>query len=109
MVFTGVFFIVWCGAGVVTVNGKLLGGKLSFFQSVCVLGYCLFPLVVASIINPIVGIRFIKAIISAIAFVWSSYASVGFLGELNLEQRRILAIYPIILFYFILGWIIFVT
>lgn len=28
LVFAGVFVIIWCGAGVVTVNGKLLGGKL---------------------------------------------------------------------------------
>ena len=44
LVFTAVFVIVWCGAAVVTANTALLGGKISFFQSVCVLGYCIFPL-----------------------------------------------------------------
>lgn len=28
VVFTGVFVIIWCGAGVVTLNASLLGGKL---------------------------------------------------------------------------------
>ena len=42
--FTDVFILGWCGAGVVTVNSQLLGGKISFFQSVCVLGYCILPL-----------------------------------------------------------------
>ena len=28
LVFTGVFVIIWCGAGVVTLNSQLLGGKL---------------------------------------------------------------------------------
>merc|ERR1712136_71523 len=40
--FAEVFVIVWVGAMVVTVNTKLLGGTISFFQSVCVPGYC-FP------------------------------------------------------------------
>ena len=39
LVFAAVFFIVWFGAGVVTLNAQLLGGNISFFQSVCVLGY----------------------------------------------------------------------
>jgi hypothetical protein len=38
VVFTSVFFIIWVGAGVITLNGLLLGGRISFFQSVCVLG-----------------------------------------------------------------------
>ena len=42
--FAEVFVIVWLGAMIVTLNTKLLGGNISFFQSVCVLGYCLLPL-----------------------------------------------------------------
>merc|ERR1719373_357449 len=47
--FTLVFCIVSGGAVVITINGKLLGGNLNFFQSVCTLGYCLFPMNVASL------------------------------------------------------------
>ena len=36
--FAEVFMIVWLGSMVVTLNTKLLGGHISFFQSVCVLG-----------------------------------------------------------------------
>merc|ERR550532_2496667 len=46
--FADVFVIVWVGSAVVTLNALLLQGKVSFFQTVCVLGYCLFPLVVAA-------------------------------------------------------------
>ena len=49
LVFATVFVIVWCGAALVTVNAQLLGGSISFFQSVCILGYCVFPLTLASI------------------------------------------------------------
>ena len=45
--FAEVFVIVWAGSLVVTLNTKLLGGHISFFQSVCVLGYCLLPLGIA--------------------------------------------------------------
>ncbi|KAI3644092.1 hypothetical protein MP228_010256 [Amoeboaphelidium protococcarum] len=136
-VFTGVFFIYWCGAAVVTLNANLLGGKISFFQSVCILGYCLFPIIISAIIVYIIPLPyFIRAIIVAVCFLWSTFASVGFLGvgprletggggilpiSLNMnsaslqvneggvaENRRLLALYPVCLFYFVVGWIVFV-
>jgi hypothetical protein len=45
-----VFAEVALGAIVLTINCILLGGEIVFFQSVCLLGYCLFPLVVAAIV-----------------------------------------------------------
>merc|ERR1712025_616746 len=47
--FTEFFVLFWVGSAVITVNAKLLGGSISFFQSVCVLGYCIAPLVGALI------------------------------------------------------------
>ena len=49
LVFATVFVIVWLGAAVVTVNAQLLGGTISFFQSVCILGYCVFPLTLSAL------------------------------------------------------------
>ena len=37
LVFAAVFVVVWAGAAIVTLNAQLLGGRISFFQSVCVL------------------------------------------------------------------------
>ncbi len=48
--FAEVFVIVWAGAVIVTLNTKLLGGSISFFQSVCVLGYCLLPLAISLVV-----------------------------------------------------------
>jgi uncharacterized membrane protein YhdT len=48
LVFAAVFVIVWCGAAAVTLNAQLLGGSISFFQSVCILGYCVFPLTLSA-------------------------------------------------------------
>ena len=43
------FILIWGGAVEVTVNAKILGGKVSFLYSVRVLGYCIFPINLAAI------------------------------------------------------------
>ena len=75
LLFEIVFIIVWLGAAVIAVNGQLLGGTISFFQSMCLLGYCLFPLIVAATLNLFIG-RFthilLKLLYVGIAFVWAT-------------------------------------
>jgi hypothetical protein len=71
-VFSATFFIIWFGSAVVTLNSQLLGGKLSFYQSVCVLGYCIFPLVLVSMFTWILP-YFIKFIVVVVAFMWATY------------------------------------
>ena len=41
-----------CGLGAVilTFNAILLGGEIVFFQALCLLGYCLFPICVSAIV-----------------------------------------------------------
>lgn len=52
-----VFAEVALGAIILTLNVILLGGEIVFFQSVCLLGYCLFPLVIAAIICAFISIK----------------------------------------------------
>lgn len=107
LMFTYSFALVWAGAAVVTVNSKLLGGKLSFFQSVCVLGYCIFPLVLAACLTLLVGsLILFRVLMVAVGFAWSVYASIGFFSDISLDRRRILAVYPIFFFYFVLSWLV---
>ncbi|KAG2221247.1 hypothetical protein INT45_012368 [Circinella minor] len=110
-IFTGVFVIVWLGSAVVTLNAKLLGGAVSFFQSVCVLGYCLFPLVLSSIFAAFINLIWARLPIAIITFSWSTYASVGFLSEsqVHLTNRRVLAVYPLCLFYFVISWLTLIS
>ena len=77
LVFSSVFVIISCGAAVVTVNALLLGGNISFFQSVCVLGYCIFPLNIASVVCLLGGHIIWRAIVVAVCFFWSTGASLG--------------------------------
>ncbi|KAG2235464.1 Yip1 domain-containing protein [Thamnidium elegans] len=110
-IFTGVFVIVWLGAAIVTLNAKLLGGAVSFFQSVCVIGYCLFPIVVSAIVATFVKIIWVRLPVTIVSFIWSTYASVGFMSEsqVHLENRRALAVYPLFLFYFIITWLVLIS
>merc|ERR1711997_257380 len=98
------------GALVVTLNIKLLGGHISFFQSVCVLGYCLLPLGIALAIcriilmasNQSMGPFILRCIFVLLGFIWSTYAATQFLGDCQPPKRKALAAYPMGLFYFIL-------
>eukprot|EP00922_Rhytidocystis_sp_ex-Travisia-forbesii_P058349 GHVS01086253.1.p1 GENE.GHVS01086253.1~~GHVS01086253.1.p1 ORF type:complete len:232 (+),score=33.38 GHVS01086253.1:94-696(+) len=111
LVFTIVYVVVWIGSFVVTLNAKLLGGWISVFQSVCVLGYCLFPMDLAAVICLFVppSFRFLKLIVTFVALHWSTGASVAFMSELVAENRKALAVYPVWLFYVSIGWLICVT
>eukprot|EP00760_Papus_ankaliazontas_P022636 PhM_4_TR18893/c0_g1_i1/m.20351 len=105
IVFCGVFFLVWLGGGVVTINAKVLGCKLSFFQIICVLGYCLAPLCLSSMIISFVSSMWaVKVPIAAIAWFWSSVASHKFFSASVNDDKRMLVVYPIILFYFFFCW-----
>lgn len=115
--FASLFALITIGATVVTINTKLLSGKISFFQSICVLGYCLLPLVLAAsfheILLLITGGKSVLSftvhfIVSVIACIWSVFASTAFLAAdtINLTDRKALAIFPIFLFYFVISWLV---
>lgn len=113
-IFGTIFVIIWGGASVLTLNAKFLGGKISFFQSLCVLGYCIFPILLAAIVNAILGIVLpsgktlfgVYLIICTLACVWSVKSSIGFIQALVVEKKRMLASYPVILFYLALTWFV---
>lgn len=134
--FAEVFVIYWAGAFIVTLNIKLLGGTISFFQSVCVLGYCVLPLFVSLIICKVLQITLgelsapiVKGVTILVAFIWSTFgktfniislikvvifgtycistASTAFLAESQPPRRKALAVYPIFLFYFVISWLVF--
>ena len=75
LVFSMIFIIMWVGAIIITMNSSLLGGKLTLMQCICLLGYCTFPLVLASFINRVILKSipsFMKLLIVFVSFVWST-------------------------------------
>lgn len=106
--FAEVFFIVWIGAVVVTMNSQLLGGNISFFQSVCVLGYCLLPqsisLLICAFLSSIfhysVFLFVVKNIFAFGGLLWAIWGAYSFLCNCVPAKKQGLALLPIFLFYF---------
>ncbi|KAH9945134.1 uncharacterized protein BXZ73DRAFT_96123 [Epithele typhae] len=108
-VFTSVVVIIAVGSLVVTVQAKLLGGRVSFFQGLCVLGYCVAPLDIAALVSTFVRLIYVRIPVALAAWAWCVWASVNFLDGTKIEPQRILlAVYPLLLFYFILAWMIII-
>lgn len=106
-VFSVVFVLVITGAVMITMNALLLGGKVSFFQSVSIMGYCIFPMDLVALLVSLAGIPGpFKEILVAAGTAWSTYASLGFIGQLVPDDRKALALYPVLLFYLFLSWFI---
>ncbi|KRX93148.1 Protein YIPF6 [Trichinella pseudospiralis] len=110
--FTEAFAITWFGACIVTINIKLLGGTISVFQSLCVLGYCLLPLCIAVFFCRILSLQesystafilFLRLFVVIVSVIWSCYASITFLYGTYPERRKALAVYPLCFFYIVIA------
>ncbi|CAE6454927.1 unnamed protein product [Rhizoctonia solani] len=65
--------------------------------------------VLAAIISTFVRVLYVRAPIALAAWAWCVWAAVNFLDGTKLEQQRVLlAVYPLLLFYFLLAWMILV-
>ena len=105
--FTLIFIIFWIGSILVYLNANLLGIKVSIFQIICLLGYCLFPLNIAAIILSLGKFfEFLRLIILIACCTWSSYSIRGFLLNLASKEQRLLVIYPAILVYLFISGVI---
>ena len=95
LVFAAVFCAVWLGSAVVTVNAQLLGGTISFFQSVCVLGYCVFPMTVGAAACDLLKMIPLGAFstmceiaVLVVSFLWATRASSVFIGQYIQASRQ---------------------
>lgn len=110
-VFAAVFMSMWIGSAIVTVNAKLLGASISFFQSVCVLGYCVFPFCLSAVVililqNTPLGRVWLDIIWVGVGFVWATRASTVFIAQFIQKERRLLAVFPVLFYYTLLGWLV---
>ena len=93
------------GAVVLTANVGLLGGNIGFFQSLCLLGYCLFPLAAAAGAASFIPLPPVRWAVVSVGLAWSVWAAIPFIGGSVPPSRRALAIYPVTLLYAMLGWL----
>ncbi|XP_039050169.1 protein YIPF6 homolog isoform X1 [Hibiscus syriacus] len=113
-VFAVAFALLAAGAVILTLNVLLLviasllyrGGHIIFFQSLSLLGYCLFPLDVGALICMMEGNVILKMIVVCVTLAWSSWAAYPFMSTAVNPSRKALALYPVFLMYVSVGFLI---
>ncbi|XP_021893196.1 protein YIPF6 homolog [Carica papaya] len=105
-VFAVAFALLAAGAVILTLNVLLLGGHIIFFQSLSLLGYCLFPLDVGALICMLKDNVVIKMVVVCVALAWSSWAAYPFMSSAVNPRRKALALYPVFLMYVSVGFLI---
>ena len=82
----------------------------SFFQSVCIIGYTLFPLVIAAILSALSLPMIARIPVYIVLALWSVAAGVSILGGSGVVKNRVfLAMFPLFLFYVALTALCFIS
>ncbi|KAL3532823.1 hypothetical protein ACH5RR_006344 [Cinchona calisaya] len=105
-VFAVAFALLAAGAVILTLNVLLLGGHIIFFQSLSLLGYCLFPLDVGALICMLKDNVILKVVVVCVTLAWSSWAAYPFMSTAVNPRRKALALYPVFLMYVSVGFLI---
>ncbi|GBG61870.1 hypothetical protein CBR_g23822 [Chara braunii] len=105
-VFAVVFAVLSAGALILTLNVLLLGGKIIFFQSLSVLGYCLFPVDIAALLCLMFSNKWARSLVVLVTLAWSSWATYPFMSTAVPPARKALALYPVCLMYISIGFLV---
>lgn len=82
----------------------------SFAQSVCIIGYTLFPLVIAALCSALKLPKIPRIPIYLILVGWSLAAGASILGGSGVVKNRVgIAVYPLFVFYIGLGCLCFIS
>ena len=82
----------------------------SFAQSICVIGYTLFPLVIAALLSALHVPTVVRVPVYLFLILWSLAAGVSILGGSGVVRNRVgLAVYPLFVFYLGLGCLCFIS
>ena len=90
----------------VFISSKFQGGHIIFFQSLSLLGYCLFPLDVGALICMLKDNVIVKVVVVCVTLAWSSWAAYPFMSSAVNPRRKALALYPVFLMYVSVGFLI---
>jgi hypothetical protein len=82
----------------------------SFAQSVCIIGYTLFPLVIAALLSALHLATIARIPVYLVLIAWSLAAGVSILGGSGVVKNRVgIAVYPLFVFYLGLGCLCFIS
>ncbi|CAN1229163.1 Protein YIP4a [Linum grandiflorum] len=100
------FFIVFLGLVLSWSASVKKGGHIIFFQSLSLLGYCLFPLDIGALICMLKDNVILKIVVVCVTLAWSSWAAYPFMSTAVNPRRKALALYPVFLMYVSVGFLI---
>ena len=85
----------------------------NFFQSICILGYSIFPLCIVAILIALLTLPgIVEVVIVVSTILWSSVGrtfnlgTIKYINALVPSNKRALCFYPMLLYYCFLGWFI---
>lgn len=105
-----VFGIFWLGSFLIYLNANLLDSKIKLFPIICLLGYCLFPLLVAAFILSLINFYDIfKFLIIGVMCFWSLFCVEGYIRSVCDKEQKFLVFYPVILMFIFISWFIFMN
>ena len=82
----------------------------SFFQSICIIGYTLFPLVIAALLSAVQLVTIARIPVYLVLIAWSLGAGISILGGSGVVKNRVgIAVYPLFVFYVGLGCLCFIS
>jgi hypothetical protein len=92
---------IWIfGSLLVFLLTRVLGGEVNYSQCLGVIGYSLLPLAIIAIIMPLVrSLQIISFFFKALGVVWATYSAGSLLCGPELQRKRSLVLYPILLLY----------
>ncbi|PIC15029.1 hypothetical protein B9Z55_027135 [Caenorhabditis nigoni] len=95
----------FCGGFMVYFIARALGGDVGYSQVLGIVGYCLIPLVVTSLVTPLLSghfssrFRLLSNALGMFGTVWSVYSAGTLLCVDELQAKKPLVVYPVFLLY----------
>lgn len=92
---------IWIfGSLLVFLLARVIGGEVTYSQTLSVIGYSVLPLIITGLVLPnLHGLYYPSLIVKLHGVVWAAYGAASLLAIEELSKKRILLIYPIFLLY----------
>lgn len=92
---------IWIfGSLLIFLLARVLGGEVNYSQCLGVIGYSLLPLIILALVLPaIYHLHYTSLLLKVFGVVWATYSAGSLLCGQELQQKKILLLYPILLLY----------
>ncbi|CUV06144.1 unnamed protein product [Cryptosporidium hominis] len=102
------FFSIY-GTVAIALNARILGINCSFFAILSIVGYCIFPFTVISLISLIIPYFFVKLIFTILSITHIYKVMQLSMNEIAPEEKKVLILYPISLFFFSVAFLVLIN